>query len=279
MDTSRPRSKGSLSLFGSLAEIGHKAEDDILTWSQGLAYHYSNLLHGLAEVDQAKKDKILGDIWENVAEKAPHPIKEQVGLEGALNVDQIGATLSQILADSSHPAIRGSGKDVDESLLNWVRLFALVDFNIYTRLEHYLGTKDGYPLYMGLWEKFALAELDTVKKAVGISGPDDVDMDKIGELSKIYWEAIACPYKVTKHDANVHEAELMACPYWDNMREILGEDTARSMTLKCEAAVSVNYYEAVLKGLGVFDRYSFTMDKFQCCGDDVCRVRFEKRAQ
>ena len=130
---------------------------------------------------------------------------------------------------------------------------------------------------MGLWEKFALAELDHVKKAVGISGPDDVNMDKLGELSKVYWEAIACPYKVTKHDANVHEAEILACPYWDNMKEILGEDVARSMTLKCEAAVSVNYYQAILKGLGVFDRYTFTMDKFLCCGDDACRVRFERR--
>lgn len=278
MDTSKPRSAGSLSLFGSLAEIGHKAEDDIFTWSQGLAFHYSNLLEGLTGVDQVKKDKILKEIWQNVTEKAPAAIKEKVGLEGAVDVDKIGETLSQILTDSNHPAIKGSGKDINESILNWVRLFALVDFNIYTRLENNLGTKDGYPLYMGLWEKFALAELDEVKKAVGISGPDDVDMDKIGELSKIYWEAIACPYKVTKHDANVHEAELQACPYWDNMREILGESTARSMTLKCEAAVSINYYEAILKGLGVFDRYSFTMDKFLCCGDDVCRVRFEKRA-
>jgi hypothetical protein len=102
-------------------------------------------------------------------------------------------------------------------------------------------------------------------------------MDKLGELSKVYWEAIACPYKVTKHDPNVHEAEILACPYWDNMKEILGEDIARSMTLKCEAAVSVNYYQAILKGLGVFDRYTFTMDKFLCCGDDACRVRFERR--
>jgi len=278
MDNSKPRSQGSLSLFGSLAEIGHKAEDDIFTWSQGLAYHYANLLEALAGVEQERKDKILKDIWQNVAEKAPDAIKEKVNLKGAVDAGKIGETLSQILTDSNHPAIKGSGKDVDESLLNWVRLFALVDFNIYTRLENHLGTKDGYPLYMGLWEKFALAELDEVKKAVGISGPDDVDMDKIGELSKIYWEAIACPYKVTRHDANVHEAELMACPYWDNMREILGEDTARSMTLKCEAAVSVNYYEAILKALGAFDRFSFTMDKFQCCGDSVCRVRFEKRA-
>ena len=97
-------------------------------------------------------------------------------------------------------------------------------------------------------------------QAIGIAGPDDVSMDKLGELSKVYWESIACPYRVSRHDANVHEAEILACPYWDNMREILGEDVARSMTLKCEAAVSVNYYQAILKALGVFDQYSFTMD-------------------
>jgi len=278
MEAGKARSQGSLSLFGSLAEIGHNVEEDINTWSQGLAFHYSNLLDGLSEVEKDKKERILKDIWSNVAEKAPDAIKEKIGIKEPLDIDKIGETLSQVMTDSNHPAIKGSGKDINESILNWVRFFAVLDFNIYLRLEHHLGTKDGYPIYMGLWEKFALSELDEVKKAVGISGPDDVDMDKIGELSKIYWEAIACPYKVTKHDSNTHEAELLACPYWDNMREILGEDVARSMTLKCEAAVSVNYYEAILKALGVFDRYSFTMDKFLCCGDDVCRVRFEKRA-
>ena len=278
MEASQQRSQGSLGLFGSLAEIGHKPEEDIYTWSQGLAFHYSNLLEGLASVEKEKKEKILEDIWTNVAEKAPEVIKEKIGLIKPVDVDRIGETLSQILADSDHPAIKGSGKDVNESLLNWVRLFALFDFNIYLRLENHLGTKDGFPLYMGLWETFALAELDEVKEAVGISGPDDVDMDKLGELSKIYWESIACPYKVTRHDENIHEAEILCCPYWSCMREMLGEETARSMTLKCEAPVSTNYYEAILKALGVFDRYSFTMDKFICCGDDVCRIRFQRRS-
>jgi len=180
METSQQRSQGSLVLFGSLAEIGHKPEEDIYTWSQGLAFHYSNLLEGLAGVEKEKKGKILEDIWTNVAEKAPEAINEKIGLINPVDVDKIGETLSQILADSDHPAIKGSGKDVNESLLNWVRLFALFDFNIYLRLENHLGTKDGFPLYMGLWETFALAELDEVKEAVGISGPDDVDMDKLG---------------------------------------------------------------------------------------------------
>lgn len=279
MEGAQERSQGSLSLFGCLAETGRKAEEDLFIWSQGLAFHYSNLLEGLAGVEKEKKDKILKDIWIRVAEKATDAIKEKIGLTGAIDVDKIGETLAQIMTDANHPAIKGSGKDVNESILNWVKLFALVDFNIYMMLEHHLGTKDGYPLYMGLWEKFALSELEEVKKAVGISGPEDVNMDKLGELSRLYWETIACPYRVTVHDAEVHEGEILACPYWDNMQEILGKETARSMTLKCEAAVSTNYYEAILKALGVFDRYSFTMDRFICCGDSVCRVRFEKRKE
>lgn len=271
------QSKGAQSLFTSLSQIGHTADRDVFTWSQGLAFHYANYLEALSDVPREKRERILEEIWHSVAEKAPAEIKEKIGLMEPIDVQKIGETLSQIAKDSSHPAIKGAGKDVEESLLNWVRLFALVDFNIYMKSEEHLGTKEGYPRYMGLWEKFALANLDHVKEAVGISGHDDVTMDKLGELSKIYWEAIACPYKVTRHDSHVHEAEILACPYWDNMTEILGEDVARSMTLKCEAAVSVNYYQAILKGLGVFDRYTFTMDRFQCCGDDVCRVRFEER--
>ncbi len=277
MGTEEIRSQGSLSLFGCLAETGRKAEEDIFIWSQGLAFHYSNLLEGLAGVEKKKRNKILKDIWTRVAEKAPDAIKEKIGLAGTIDVEKIGQTLAQIMTDKAHPAIKNSGKDINESILNWVKLFALVDFNIYMRLEHHLGTKDSYPLYMGLWEKFALAELDEVKKALGIAGPGDVNMDKLGELSKIYWETIACPYRVIRHSAEVHEAEILACPYWDNMREILGKETARSMTLKCEAAVSTNYYESILKALGVFDQYAFTMDSFICCGDGVCRVRFEKR--
>jgi hypothetical protein len=271
------RSEGSLSLFGCLAEIGHKADEDVLTWSQGLAFHYSNLLDGLSRIEKVQKDTILKDIWSSVAEKAPDAIKDKIGLKEPINVDKIGETLLQIMADANHSAIKDSGKDVNESILNWVKLFALLDFNIYMKLENHIGTKDGYPIYMGLWEKFALSGIEEVKKAVGITGPEDVDMDKLGELSQIYWEKIACPYRVTKSDEDLHEAELLACPYWDNMREILGEETARSMTLKCEAAVSTNYYQAILKALGVFDRFSFTMDRFICCGDNVCRVRFAKR--
>ena len=77
MEEAQERSQGSLSLFGCLAETGRKVEEDVFIWSQGLAFHYSNLLDGLAEVSKEKKDKILKDIWTRVAEKAPDAIKER----------------------------------------------------------------------------------------------------------------------------------------------------------------------------------------------------------
>ncbi|MFB0520957.1 MAG: hypothetical protein ACETWD_05955, partial [Desulfatiglandales bacterium] len=184
---------------------------------------------------------------------------------------------AEILNDKNHPAILGMGEYIEDAFLNWLKAFTIYDFSAYTYLEKHLGAKDGLRIYMGLWEKFALSALDHWKQTLGIKDPSDIDMNMLGKLSRAYWESIGIPYHVTKHSKDVHEAELGVCSYYANMKAILGEEKARSMTLKTEAATSVNYYDAILKALGVFDKFAFTMDKFQCCGDEACRVRFERR--
>ncbi len=265
-------------LFTALEEVGHKPEDDVLVWSQGLAFHYQNLLTSLADkTTAAEQDAVLKDIWSFAKAKLDARIIETLGLDEDQDLERLEALLAAIMNDPEHPATRGMGDSAEEAILNWVRAFAIIDFAMYTFLERHLGSKRCMDIYMGLWESFALANVDHVKAALDIAGPEDVDMDKVGEVSRTYWEAIATPYRVTKHSDEVHEAEITICPYFVNMSDILGTEQARSMTLKCEAVVSVNYYDAILKALGVFDRYSFTMDKFICCGDDVCRVRFERR--
>jgi len=264
-------------LFRALKKIGHSPEEDIYTWSQGMAFHYTNLLNALKVLPIDKKNKILEDIWAEFSLYAPVKVKKAIGLDVSINVDKINEFMSKMLSDKNFWAIKGVGDTVEEAILNWVKAFAIFDFAIYTYLEKHLGSKECLRIYMELWENFALAKLDYVKKELGITKDTKINMDLIAKISKIYWESIGCPYKVIKHDENVHIAEIEDCPYWKNMKAILGEEKARSMTLKCEAAVSVNYYDAILKALGVFDKYSFTMDKFQCCGDDCCRVRFETR--
>lgn len=265
-------------LFAALEKVGHTAEGDLLTWSQGLAFHYQNLVSSLAQkATPAETEAVLSDIWTFVRDRGDARVAETLGLDKDLDLARLDALTRGIASDATHPAINGIGDSAEEAILNWVRAFALIDFSMYTFLEKRLGSKRCMDIYMGLWESFALANIDHVKAALGIGGPEDIDMDTLGEVSRVYWEAIASPYHVTKHNDKVHEAEILACPYFVNMTDMLGTETARSMTLKCEAVVSVNYYDAVLKALGVFDKYSFTMDRFICCGDDRCRVRFEKR--
>jgi hypothetical protein len=266
-------------VFPALQKVGHRPEDDIYVWSQGLGFHNQNLLNGLKSnvADLPLRQAILKDLWGFFYSTGLKKVNEVLGVEAKPNVDRINKILTDIMNDKEHPAILGMGDSIEEALVNWVKAFAIYDFAAYTYLEKHLGAKDALKIYMGLWESFSLSALDHWKEALGIKDVSDIDMDMIGKLSRAYWESIGGPYRVTKHTKDVHEAEVEICPYWENMKAILGEGKARSMTLKTEAVVSVNYYDAVLKALGVFDKFSFTMDKFACCGDDCCRVRFERR--
>ncbi len=266
-------------LFPALKKVNHKPEQDILVWSMGLGFHNHNLVAALDEnlKDAATRAAVQRDVWSffhSVGLERPNRV---LGVTATPDLAHLNKVMADVMNNDQHPAILGMGDSVEEAILNWVKAFAIYDFAAYTYLEKHLGAKEGLRLYMSLWEIFSLAELDHYKKTLGIDEKTDITMDVLGKLSQLYWESIACPYRVTKHTSAVHEAEIEVCPYWVNMKDILGEAKCRSMTLKAETATSVNYYDAVLKALGVFDKYSFTMDKFACCGDDVCRVRFERR--
>ncbi|MGQ9675227.1 MAG: hypothetical protein ACUVX1_06120 [Chloroflexota bacterium] len=262
-------------------EVGHRLEDDIYVWSQGLAFHNHNLLSGLNDnvADPSVREAILKDVWTFFRSVGLDRVNRVLGVEERPDIDKINKTLADMLSNQEHSAILGAGDYIEEAFVNWVRAFAIYDFAAYTYLEKHLGAKEAIRIYMGLWETFALAPMEQRKNEFGIKDASDVSMDVLGRLSRVYWESIGTPYRVTKDTEDVHEAEVLVCPYWENMRALLGESKARSMTLKTEAITSCNYYDAILKALGVFDKYTFTMDKFACCGDDCCRVRFERRGQ
>jgi len=266
-------------VFEALKEVGHKPEEDIYVWSQGMAFHHQNLLDGLKEHVPEKKlrEKVLQDLWSYFYTTGMSKVNQVLGIEAKPDLAKIDKAMAGVLNDRKHPAILGMGNYVEEAFLNWLKAFTIYDFAAYTYLEKHLGAKEGLKIYMGLWEKFALSALEHHKKSLGIKDSVKIDMDVIGRLSRAYWESIGIPYHVTKHNQEIHEAELGVCAYYANMESMLGKEKARSMTLKTEAATSVNYYDAILKALGVFGKYSFTMDKFQCCGDKACRVRFERR--
>jgi len=274
----RPQVLGN-PLFVDLKKIGAKPEEQLYVWSQGLAFHHANVLAAL-EVhvpEKATREKIQRDVWVHFESIGLDRVNKALGVTAKPDLPAIDRTFAAMLADKDHPAILGAGEYLEEALLNWVRAFAVYDWSIWTFMERWLGSKLAMTIYMGLWETFSLAELDHWKSVVGIKEGATPTMKQLGALSRKYWESIGCPYKVTKDTQDVHEAEIEDCPYWQNMRALFGEEKARSMTLKTEAVVSVNYYDAVLRAMGIFDRVAFTMDKFKCCGDDGCRIRFQRR--
>jgi len=262
-----------------LKKIGTKPEEQLYVWSQGLAFHHANFLAALEKhvPEKATREKIQRDVWVHFESVGLDRVNRALGVTAKPDLAAIDRTFAAMLTDKDHPAILGAGEYLEEALLNWVRAFAVYDWSIWTFMERWLGSKLAMTIYMGLWETFSLAELDHWKSAVGIREGATPTMKQLGALSRKYWESIGCPYKVTKDTEDVHEAEIEDCPYWQNMLALFGEEKARSMTLKTEAVVSVNYYDAVLRAMGIFDRVAFTMDKFKCCGDDGCRIRFERR--
>jgi hypothetical protein len=274
----RPQVLGN-PLFVDLKKIGAKPEEQLYVWSQGLAFHHANLLAALEKhvPDRGTRERILRDVWVHFESIGLDRVNKALGVTAKPNLAVIDRNFAAMLASKDHPAILGAGEYLEEALVNWVRAFAVYDWSIWTFMEKWLGSKLAMTIYMGLWEAFSLAELDHWKSAVGIKEGVAPTMKQLGALSRKYWESIGCPYKVTKDTEDVHEAEIEDCPYWQNMVALFGEEKARSMTLKTEAVVSVNYYDAVLRAMGIFDRVAFTMDKFKCCGDGCCRIRFQRR--
>nr|NIS59563.1 hypothetical protein [Pseudomonadota bacterium] len=182
-------------VFPALKEVGHKPEEDIYVWSQGMAFHNQNLLDGLREnvEDPTLREKVLSDLWVYLHSVGLTKVNEILGVAEKPEVEAINQKLAAILNDRNHPAILGMGDYIEEAFLNWLKAFTIYDFSAYTFLEKHLGSKDGLKIYMGLWEKFALSALDHWKEILGIKDTSQIDMDVLGKLSKAYWESIGIP--------------------------------------------------------------------------------------
>jgi hypothetical protein len=173
-------------------------------------------------------------------------------------------------------ALEKVGRPLEESALSWVQSAAALDFLFYETMEEALGARQAHIIYSRVWEKLALMNVDHTLAALEIPDKSKFTLHDFARLSKIYWDAIDCPTEITETPDRV-EVKVFACPYYDNMKLLVGEDRAHDMLKKGMGATTSNYYQAITKYLGKWDEIYATQDRCICLGDEYCRVVFQRR--
>ena len=175
-------------------------------------------------------------------------------------------------------AIDKIGQSAEDAAVAWVQAATTLDFLSWETMEEALGARQAHIIYSRIWEKMAQNELPHVLEACGLKEKKNLSMHDIGEISRAYWEGISCPYRTVEETDDIHVGEVSDCPYWENMKILYGEERARDVVKKGMGATTANYYQAIIKELGLWDEIYATQDKCMCLGDDVCRVVFKKRS-
>jgi len=91
-------------------------------------------------------------------------------------------------------------------------------------------------------------------------------------------EAIGCEVEDVEHTPDKLVTIITTCPYFDNMVDMYGKDAASEMMKKTIGTTSANYYQALMKALGLWETFFVTQDQFRSLGDSVCRMVYLRRS-
>jgi len=169
-----------------------------------------------------------------------------------------------------------TGRTTDEELVFWNRAFTTHDHEMWQVLELHYGAREGLIIYSRVWEQIALTFLDGVKQAIEL---DEISTTQdLARMNRAYWEAIGCEVEDVETTEDTHVAIIKTCPFWDNMIDIYGKTAANRMHQKTIGATSANYYQAIMKALGLWDEFYVTQDEYRCLGDGQCRMVYTRRS-
>jgi hypothetical protein len=142
--------------------------------------------------------------------------------------------------------------------------------------EDLYGAREGLIMYSRVWEGFALGFLDVIKATIGMQ--EFKTTEDLARLNRAYWEAIGCEVEDVEQSEDKLVAIIKTCPYFDNMVDMYGKEAASEMMKKTIGPTSANYYQALMKALGLWDTFFVTQDQFRSLGDSVCRMVYIRRS-
>lgn len=255
----------------ALERTGQPLEDALHTWALGFALEPGLLWNAMVEEkgeDEARA--VCAETWARLPEDVRSAAESTFAW--ASKEPPFGLSLE---LDAAAIAER-AGRSPEDAAVFWNRAFTMHDHELWQVLEHRYGAREGVIVYSRVWEQLALVFLDFVKQALGL---DEVrTTDDLARMNRAYWEAIGCEVEDVETTPDRHVAVIKTCPFWDNMIDIYGKQAASRMHQKTIGATSANYYQAIMKAIGLWDEFYATQDEYRCLGDGQCRMVYVRRS-
>ncbi len=255
----------------AIEKTGQPLEDALHTWALGFSLEPGLLWNAM--VEEKGKDEaraVCAETWSRLSEEVRDAA--EATFAWASKEPPYGLSLE---LDAAGIAER-LGRPPEDALVFWNRAFTAHDHELWQVLEHRYGAREGVIVYSRVWEQLALVFLDFVKQALGL---DEVrTTDDLARMNRAYWEAIGCEVEDVETTPDRHVAVIKTCPFWDNMIDMYGKQAASRMHQKTIGATSANYYQAIMKAIGLWDEFYATQDEYRCLGDGQCRMVYVRRS-
>jgi hypothetical protein len=255
----------------AIERTGQPIEEAIHTWAFGYALE-DNLMWDSVHEHLGREEAVRShtEVWRRIPAKY-HDAARKVFTFGS---DEPPYELS---LDVDVPTMLDRVQmSAEDALVFWNRAFTGHDHQMWRVWEDFYGAREAVIMYSRVWEGFALSFLDVIKAVVNIQ--DFKTTDDLAKLNRAYWEAIGCEVEDVEHTPDKLVTIITTCPYFDNMVDMYGKEAASEMMKKTIGPTSANYYQALMKAIGLWDTFFATQDQFRSLGDSVCRVVYIRRS-
>jgi hypothetical protein len=255
----------------AIERTGQPLDVALHTWAFGFAFEDGLMWDSTVEyLGEEEARRHYEEVWRRIPQKY-HEASRQV-FTWKSDAPPYGLTLDVAAAEIAERM----GISQEEALVFWNRGFTGHDHQMWRVWEDFYGAREGLIMYSRVWEGFALGFLDVIKATIGMQ--EFKTTEDLSRLNRAYWEAIGCEVEEVEKTPDRLVTLIKTCPYFDNMVDMYGKEAASEMMKKTIGPTSANYYQALMKALGLWETFFVTQDQFRSLGDSVCRMVYVRRS-
>jgi hypothetical protein len=255
----------------AIERTGQSVENALHTWAYGFALEDELMWDATVEYKgEEQAPRVYREVWRRIPAKY-HEASRKVF---AWRSDTPPYRIS--LEIGAAEIAERMGVSGEEALVFWNRAFTGHDHQMWRVWEDFYGAREGLIMYSRVWEGFALGFLDVIKATIGMQ--EFKTTDDLAKLNRAYWEAIGCEVEEVEKTDDKLVTLITTCPYFDNMVDMYGKEAASEMMKKTIGPTSANYYQALMKAIGLWETFFVTQDQFRSLGDGVCRMVYIRRS-